>query len=141
MKDNFLIWYNQTPTNMNKILLTTLIATISICGLSQEQYVLDLENKFKLVSEVAESSYIRISANTPVYRTHELTGLIEFEFPKDTTVPVVMYGKTRSVDHPSPEYDKLIKHQITRSFALSTRIGTKWSRRPFFPIFTDSYDK
>ena len=36
-----------------------------------------------------------------------------------------LIGKTRSFDHPSPEYDKLIKHQITRSFALSTRIGPK----------------
>ncbi len=77
---------------MKKIFLTTLIVTISICVLSQEQYVLDLENKFKLVTEVAESSFIRIKPNTPVYRTHELTGLIEFEFPKDTTVAVVMYN-------------------------------------------------
>ena len=44
-------------------------------------------------------------------------------------------GKTRRFDHPSPEYDKLFKHQITRPFALSTRNGPKWSRGPFFPIY------
>lgn len=76
---------------MKKVLITVLIITISICVLSQEKYVLDLENKYKLVTEVAESSYIRIKANTPVYKTHELTGLIEFEFLKDTAVPVIMY--------------------------------------------------
>jgi hypothetical protein len=42
-------------------------------------------------------------------------------------------GKTRSFDHPSPEYDKLFKHQVTRPFALSISIGLKWSRGPFFP--------
>ncbi len=43
------------------------------------------------------------------------------------------YGKTRSFDHPSPEYDKLFKHQVTRPFALSIRIGPKWSRALVFP--------
>jgi hypothetical protein len=43
-------------------------------------------------------------------------------------------GKARSFDHPSPEYGKLFKHQITRPFALSIRIGPKWSRGPFFPV-------
>jgi hypothetical protein len=45
----------------------------------------------------------------------------------------VYIGKTRSFDHPSPEYDKLFKHQITRPFVLSIRIGPKWSGGPFFP--------
>jgi hypothetical protein len=42
-------------------------------------------------------------------------------------------GKTRNFNHPSPEYDKLFKHQITRPFALSIRIGLKWSSCSFFP--------
>ncbi len=45
-----------------------------------------------------------------------------------------LVGKTRSFDHPSPEYDKLFKHQIPMSFALSIRIGPNWSRGPFFPV-------
>jgi pimeloyl-ACP methyl ester carboxylesterase len=45
----------------------------------------------------------------------------------------VLSGKTVSLDHPSPESDKLIIHQNTRSFALSTRNGPKWSGCPFIP--------
>jgi hypothetical protein len=49
--------------------------------------------------------------------------------------PVMMLtGKTSGFDHPSPEYDKLFKHQIIRPSALSIRIGPKWSRGPFFPM-------
>jgi hypothetical protein len=50
------------------------------------------------------------------------------------TCVVSANGKTRRFDHPSLEYDKLFKHQITRPLALSTRIGPKWSRGPFFPF-------
>jgi hypothetical protein len=42
-------------------------------------------------------------------------------------------GKTRRFDYPSPEDDNLFKHQITRPFAISIRIGPKRSRGPFFP--------
>ena len=47
---------------------------------------------------------------------------------------VQLGGKTRSFDHPSPEWDKLIKYRNTRTFALSTEIGKKWSGGPFFPL-------
>jgi hypothetical protein len=55
-------------------------------------------------------------------------------------VSASLTGKTRSFDHPSPEYDKLFKHQIIRPFALSIRIGPKWSRGPFFPLGCRDYN-
>lgn len=42
-------------------------------------------------------------------------------------------GKTGSVDHPSPEWDRLCKRQNTNTFILSTEIGVVWSGGPFFP--------
>ena len=47
---------------------------------------------------------------------------------------LILIGKAGSVDHPSPEYDKLFKHQNAKVFALSIRIGPKWSGGPFFPL-------
>ena len=43
-------------------------------------------------------------------------------------------GKTGNSDHPSPACDILFKHQNTKTFALSTEIGMKWSGGPFFPV-------
>jgi hypothetical protein len=75
---------------MKRTIALTVIILIAACTFCQNQ--IDATEKFGLQSIVKKNSFIRIKQGTPVYQTKKLTGIIIYEYKKDTVIKPSYYS-------------------------------------------------